>query len=210
MTIRRRRVSKREKERWTEEELGKKLLGYSVAAGAVLAVATNADAVLIKTAINETAYEGEPVRIDLNGDSEDDFEVYIGSFGIRTLDGGLIAAASTATFPLVHPFYQSNSVQAPVGGMFAFVNNAALSVTGPFYAGLQLGSNFGFVGLSVHHAAMAVNVMTLGYQTTAGGAAHVESIPEPGTLALLATGAAGLMALRRRQRREEPEAGGQS
>jgi hypothetical protein len=215
-------MAKRARKKRVDEDLGRKLLGYSIAAGAALAVGTNADARLVKTYIGQTATPGNSVMIDLDGDGNTDFVVSVTStegtafnafisgrtvehdgLGIQAV--GVVNQIAVAEGFLVQPFFTSNYV----GPAANFVGFAAFSKTNAnFFAGLQQFNsynNFGGALVNVGPGHSFVTVVSTVFETEPGVSAHLEPIPEPGTLALLATGAAGLMALRRRQRRTEAE-----
>ena len=193
-----------------------------LALGVGLTAAGDANAALIITDINVTVpQDGSALDIDLNGDSINDFRLQTGLFDPNTiqlqvtfksdsvsvidfaddytsmLDGGDTVDASW--------FNGTNGFASNFGGdLVDSAGNGPWSAIGAHgFLGLALnledGAHYGW--LEVTRGSVIVGQM--GYQTTANAGASI--VPLPASLPLLASGFAGLMALRRRTRKSADE-----
>ena len=208
------------------EGLEKRLLAYTIAAGAGLMVSSQpATAGIVVKDVNTPI----PFVLDVDGDGTDDFDINVFFSGTATLilsmnaeaASNAIVATSTAPFAYASKLATTNSVTASqtfgsiarlakvtsggtTFGNFANVTNA--------FVGLRFKisgiTHFGFARFDVSTSPGTPPTITgtltgFGYETKAGVSAHVEPVPEPGTLGLLALGAVGLAAWRRRKAQKE-------
>jgi len=211
--------------RTKQEILARRLKTTALAAGAALATAGAADAAIIGETINETVGPNDTFLLDLDGDGNDDFG-FVGStstFATGTTSSSTFT--STSGYASVYGFGNnqvfasgsnearvftgSESVSSGLSGGQSFVS-LTTSFGGPFQGSTPkyLGLRFNTTDFGVVNGWARVAVPTLGQIEiesyafeSDGGAIHIPNeVPEPSTLLLMASGAAGLLALRRRRK----------
>jgi hypothetical protein len=126
--------------------------------------------------------------------------------------GGLVVGAGSSALRL----YQSNVVDGaqPFVAFGALALNdaaGAFRLPGPGYVGFSFeaddGTHYGWLQVYMNGAALnAFSLVDYAYENIAGQGIHVGTVPEPGSLGLLATGAIGLLMWRRARRGKRPAA----
>ena len=242
-----------------KKDLGKKLVGYSAAAGAALAVGGTAGSMSAEAAVHEFTPEsgivigiGQNHLLDFNNDGINDlsfkvvspvYEAYPGTetrSGVRAQVIGLYYSnAVLGTYPYAYVVGRTNSFfgfdyVARLPGknfinttLFFTGNNTPASYgmlasttngSGPFgefggqrgfigaialddaVAGFSV--EFGWVDVSVTLDADEITIHRWAYEDT-GDSIQTPPVPIPGTLPLLASGAAGLLAWRSSRRKKQ-------
>ncbi len=201
----------------SSRKLDAKLAAYTAAAGAAAAfAATPAEAAVVYTDIADvTLNHGDTFSIDFDGDTDNDITISGGSTSFNQIKTGSVLGTVTSN---------DNALALPAG----FVVGPA-PATGSFGAAFDLWSqsdylygnwinvsnrylgvrfsisgatHYGWVRMSTVNTD-TVTIHDYAYETLADTpiVTGITAVPEPGTLALFASGAAGLIALRRRRRK---------
>jgi hypothetical protein len=202
-----------------------------LALGAGLSAPMNAQAALVITDINFTVTFGNQLTIDLNGDGKIDFIVAVPSvlkgkpeFGALVgygIDNNFNPRVSTLGNGFLTRYVEGGSVgDATLGEIagsgiayetdFSSINGGEWNAVGVHgFAGVvmfndsQESTNYGWIELTRG----SLTVGRIGYETESGVAANIPGrLPEPATLALLASSAVGIAAMRRRQRQASAKA----
>ena len=199
--------------------LQKQLTAYSVAAGAVLALASTADAAPLiysgkmNVALNDP---GNPYFIDLDGDGNDDFKLspfvtYFGPFSFVTISG--LSGAQVGLQPNNYFVQKFNESYHIVPGNPANWSSYGW-LNGFFYGGGVFNGDHGFIGIKFdiganEHLGWIEYEGDLGQAsgTIVSWAYEQNPVPLPGTfsLGLLALGAAGVARLRQRKKEKKEE-----
>lgn len=172
------------------------------------------------------------VLLDLNGDSQDDFRVrlaYGSSGGLAEIYGffngdfnGILSAGGgdAARLPSSVTVSSGAGVFDNFGRMLFSFNG---SITGGVWPGGNPTSTSGFAGVEffdtsgdLHYGWLRlklrndaggipdkVTVVEWAYESEADTPIHIQPVPEPSSLGLLAMGAAGVAAFRRRKRNDD-------
>jgi len=213
--------------RTKQEVLARRLKATAVAAGATLSTAGVADAAIVTDVVDETVLFGDSFFLDLDNDGNDDFEFTATSTGssssgrayVRGQGSNGIFTTST-NWSYAQAFAGSESVGTGTGttNSVGMLSSFTISSLGGGYGNFR-GSTPRFLGLVFEattgpntteflYGWARVSVPTQGeiyiqdfaYEDS-GAPIHVPNeVPEPSTLLLMASGAAGLLALRRRRK----------
>ncbi len=201
--------------------LDRRIGAYTAAASAALAFgATQAEAAVVYTDIADvTLNHGDTFSIDFDGDTVNDITISGGSTYFNQISTGSVLGTSSIN---------DNALALPAG----FVVGPA-PTTGSFGPGYDLWqkSDYGYygnwinvsnrylgvrftIGGATHYGWVrmstvntdTVTIHDFAYESLADTpiVTGITAVPEPGTLALFASGAAGLIALRRRRRKAAP------
>jgi hypothetical protein len=195
------------------------------AAGAMaagLGGAQSLDAAVVYQAVDvDIPADSSDYHVDLNGDAVTEFDIQLFEMRIKAADYGPTAAtlrapdgfvanlpAGTVIGPSSSPFSNSglDTLNGIEGGNPAgkFQTSA-----GPGYIGVTFqiagAAHFGYVGYQGTGAENSATgkIFALAYETEPRGAITAGAVPEPASLTMLAAGAAGLTALRRRAKRDQ-------
>lgn len=197
----------------------KNRIAYSLAAGAAASLAaTSADAAIQYSGVQDLAIgQFSSQNLNLDGDAYNDIllknyvfgggnyqGLYVNFFPGKVVgffnglgyasalqNGDLIDASTTAGGPFQASMaYGGNNPSAE----FNNVDGAFIGLEFPINAT----SHFGWVRVSIDNAAGTFVINDWAYNDVPGEGLRAGQIPEPGTLGLLAAGAAGLAAMRRR------------
>ncbi len=202
----------------TSSRISKKRIAYTVAAGAAAgAMSGTADAEVIYSGIQDISIsQFGALNLNLDGDAYSDVllknYVFGGNYQGLTVNyipgkavgfnagfnytsalaaGTLIDAAATST----GSFAQSMAYANNPNSQFDNVTDAYIGLEFPI-AGQ---SHFGWIRVSINNAAATFIVHDWGYESDPGVGIAAGATPEPGTLGMLAAGAAGLACMRRRK-----------
>ncbi|MEO0529615.1 MAG: PEP-CTERM sorting domain-containing protein [Planctomycetota bacterium] len=192
---------------------------YSLAAGAAAGMgAAEADAQIIYSGVQDLSIaQFNSQDLNLDGDAYNDIllknYVFGGNYQGATVNfapgkvvgfttglsyasalaaGDLIDATTTAGGPFAVSLAYANNPDS----QFDNVDGAFIGLEFPINAT----SHFGWVRVSIDNAAGTFVINDWAYNATPGEGLLAGQIPEPGTLGLLAAGAAGVAAMRKRRR----------
>lgn len=195
---------------------------YALAAGAAAGLVVDADAQVVYSGVQDIDIPlGFAENLDVDGDGFND--VLLKNY---TLLGGTYVGATVNYFPgqLVGfnsglsyvsalsdgDLIDSTTVGPTFFGSMAYgaVNpNAEFNSVDGAFVGLSFpiagATHFGWVRVSVDQAASTFVINDWAYESTPGEGLFAGEIPEPGTLGMLAAGAAGVGMMRSRRRRED-------
>ncbi|MBA4107595.1 MAG: hypothetical protein C0485_17805 [Pirellula sp.] len=199
----------------------KRRAAYVLAAGAVAAVpAGESDgAVVYSGAQNIAIGSGFSQNVDLNGDAQNDILLKNFNFGGGPYQGATVnfAPGKVVGFNNGLAYVSALSAGALIDGMTAgpgFFGSMAYGAANPnaqfnnvtdAYVGLTFpsGANtyYGWIRVDVNNAAKTFLIKDWAYESQSGVGIKAGDglVPEPATLGLLACGAAGIAAMRRRR-----------
>ena len=195
-----------------------RLAKYSAAAGAAGLMAGGAQATIIYSGAQNIAIgQFSSQDLNLDGDAYNDIllknYVFGGNYQGATVNfapgkvvgfttglnyatalsaGDTIDATTTAGGPSVVSLAYANNPDS----QFDSASGAFIGLEFPINAT----SHFGWVRVDIDNAAGTFNIVDWAYESTPGVGIEAGAIPEPGSLALLAAGAAGVAGLRRRKK----------
>lgn len=197
----------------------KRRVAYSLAAGAAAGVAANgAEAAISYSGPQNIAVgSGFSQNIDLNGDAFQDINLQNFNFfgGPYQGAGAVFAPGKLVGFTSGFAYVSALAAGAVIdsstaniaGGSMAYGAsnpNAQFNNVTDAYVGLGFpaGANFyyGWVRVDVNNAAKTLLIKDWAYETQSNVGISAGAVPEPGALGLLAAGAAGVVALRRRRK----------
>lgn len=227
------------------------LLSYTVASGAILAMATPADAGIVYYSNVDLYLSGStgspaegPISIDGEGPlfgfiQENDVYESIGTYrmaGVRPYppNYGQFIAGGPLPYPYSYAMVAARlefgaTIQANLGGGpntwtdnsygLLFVKDIHLTYYGGVtshsygnfnqsgYLGIQFdlgeGTLYGWIHIEVAEDLSAITITDWAYNDVVDAPINAGAVPIPSSLALLASGAVGLAALRRRNRKEK-------
>ena len=211
--------------RTKEEPLARRLKATAVAAGAALAATSPVGAAIVTDTVDETVTSSSgSFLLDLDGDNQSDFQfdVFAGSTSsstsayVRAAGNNGIFATSTGFSAYAQALEGSQSVGTGTGSSTNLNGHAVLTSSGSFgnfggstprYLGLRFNATGGNASGFVYGWARVavpnpgeIRIYDFAYEDS-GAPIHVPNeVPEPSTLLLMASGAAGLLALRRRRK----------
>ncbi len=195
-----------------------KRIAYTVAASAAAgAMASSADAEVIYSGVQDLSVaQFTATDLDIDGDGTGDVllknYVFGGNYQGLTVnyfpgkaagfttglnytsalaEGTLIDAAATAS----GNFAQSMAYANNPDSQFDNATNAYIGLEFP----ISGPNHFGWIRVSIDNAAGTFVIHDWGYESTPGVGIEAGATPEPGTLGMLAAGAAGLACMRRRK-----------
>ncbi|MEM6799419.1 MAG: PEP-CTERM sorting domain-containing protein [Planctomycetota bacterium] len=194
-----------------------KRLAYSAAAAAAAGMATSSEAAtLYSLPIYEDIPQFTAFDFDLNKDGIGDVLLKNYVFG-GNYQGGTVNyfpgkfVTSNASFPFYTTALEFGDTIGPAEtaggsfqGTFGYANNpnSEFDNAADKYIGLEFpingASHFAWIRVTIDNAAGTFLVKDWGYSDTPGEAVIAGVAPEPGTLGLLAAGAAGVASMRRR------------
>lgn len=195
----------------------KRRAAYTLAASAAaVGTANSADAAIQYSGIQNIAVgSGFFQNLDLNLDSAQDitlqnFNNFAGPYqGLNTFIGAG-AVGFTSGFSYISALGAGTLVDG--SSNFKFFGSMAYGANNPnaqfnnvtdAYIGVRLASpantNYGWVRVDVNNANKTLLIKDWAYEDVAGTGIRTGAIPEPGTLGMLAVGAAGLASLRRKR-----------
>jgi len=203
------------------EKSVRRLAGAAGAIAAGLGGAQSLDAAVAHQAVNVTFPPTTEYHVDLNGDTINEFDIQSdisGStarikatdygVGAGTLRAGDAAPANLAAGTLIGPgsgTYSSSGADTLTGVQSGNPAGHFQVSDGPGYLGVQFQAggqtHYGYVGYEgtgVQNSPTG-HIYSLGYETAANTAIAAGAVPEPGSVAMLAAGAAGAAAYRRRR-----------
>lgn len=197
-----------------------RMLAYSLAAGAsAIAAGTTADAAIVYSGIQNIAIgQFGSQNLNLDGDAYSDILLKNYVFG-----GGNYQGAYVNFFPGKVVGFFSGFGYASALSAGSLIDSAAVA-GGPFQASLAYGANnpnaqfnnatdayiglafpinaathYGWIRVDIDNAAGTFVIKDWAYDDVAGQGIEAGAVPEPGALSLLAVGASGVLAMRRRR-----------
>ncbi len=206
-------------------KLERELIAYSLAAGTVLLGAAGAEAKIIHTDLGAGVTldtDGATFDIDFDGGGAE-FTIFFGTISYNRVN---VSFASTKASWRGRNFWGNNGAEAlsngddvNAGSQWGHSNFGASSYYGNMASSYDTSGNFldtsgKYIGVrfdiggNTHYGWIQVNVPGVpdsatitgyAYQDTADAQITAGAIPEPGSLALLALGAAGLAAWRKKR-----------
>ncbi|TWT77115.1 PEP-CTERM motif protein [Posidoniimonas polymericola] len=195
-----------------------KRVAYSAAAGAAALAATTADAQISYSGVQDLAigqFSSQSLNID--GDAYNDILLKNYVFGGGNYQGATVAYAPGQLVGFTTGLTYATALSAgdPIDGSTvgpSFFGGLAYGAVNPdaqfnnatdAYIGLSFPSGpdtyYGWIRVTIDNAAGTFVVNDWAYNTVSGAGIAAGQTPEPGTLGLLAAGAAGLAAARRRR-----------
>jgi PEP-CTERM motif len=198
----------------------KRRVAYSLAAGAAAGAATDGKAAVVYSGlqnINVSQFSSQNLDLDLDGNIDVKLKNYV--FGTVNYEGASMpfVAGKLQGFKSGSLYYVSAlSAGAPINAGTigpTFYGSMAYGAANPnaefntasnayFGFGFPSGSNFfyGWVRVGINQAAGTFLIKDWAYEKSSDvGILAGASTPEPGTLGMLAAGAVGVLALRRRR-----------
>jgi len=210
--------------RTKQENLARQLRATAVAAGAALAASSPAGAAIVTGTVNATVTPGTGTFfLDLDGDNVDDFGFGVFTSSTSSSTSAYVSAqgnngifTTSGSFNYAQAFEGSQSVGTGTGSSTNLNGHAVLTSSGSFgnfggstprYLGLRFNATGGNASGFVYGWARVavpnpgeIRIYDFAYEDS-GAPIHVPNeVPEPSTLLLMASGAAGLLALRRRRK----------
>lgn len=195
-----------------------KRAAYSVAAGAAAMTAASAEAEVRYSGVQDISIAQFSAQdLNLDGDAYTDILLKNYVFGanyqgatVNFYPGKVVGFNTGINYATALSFGDTIDAGATAGGPFAvslaYPNNPNSefdNATGA-YIGLEFPinatSHFGWVRVTIDNAAGTFVINDWAYNDTPGEGLFAGQVPEPGTLGLLAAGAAGLAAVRRRRK----------
>jgi hypothetical protein len=201
----------------------RRLAGAAGAVAAGLGGVQSLDAAVVHQTVNVTLPPTTEYHVDLNADTINEFDIQSDISGsnarIKATDYGLGAGTVRAgdTAPANLP---AGTLIGPGSGTFSSSGLDTLTgiesgnpaghfqvSDGPGYLGVQFQiageTHYGYVGYEGTGAQNSANghIYSLGYETVANTAIAAGAVPEPGSVTMLAAGAAGVSVYRRRTQR---------
>ena len=205
-----------------------KLAGYCAAAGATLFMASAANAGVVFTNVaDDVISTGNTYSIDFDGGGTDDItfpssgwsskfaQVTSGSVlgsssgndNALALSKGYVISSGRTNWMTGADFWSSGYYYNSTYGTTSYYSYGNWAGASNKYLGVQfnIGANthYGWVELSANAAKTQFTVHGYAYETTPDGAIAAGAVPEPGSLALFALGAAGLAAWRIRRKKRD-------
>ncbi len=192
---------------------------YSIAAGAVVGVTGSAEAAISYSGVQDLAIaQFSSQQLNLDGDAYNDILLKNYVFGGGNYQGayvnfapgkvvgfsaGLSYASALSAGDLIDA---STTSGGPFQASMAYGGNnpnAEFNTASGAFIGLEFPiggvSHFGWVRVTVDNAAGSFVINDWAYNSTPGAGLLAGQVPEPTSLGLLAAGAAGVAAMRRRQ-----------
>jgi PEP-CTERM motif len=199
----------------------KRRAAYSVAAGAAACVAANqANAAIIYSGVQDIAIgSGLSQNLDINADSQGDVKLKNYVFGGGPYQGATVnfAPGKIVGFTGANTYVSALAAGSPINsttanptffGSMAFgANNPSAQFNNANHAFMGLsfpaGANlfYGWVRVTINNSAGTFVVNDWAYNNVSGSPINAGDIPEPTTLGLLAAGAFGVAALRRKRKK---------
>jgi hypothetical protein len=197
------------------------------AAGALaagLGGAQSLDAAVVFQAVDvDIPADMNEYHVDLNGDATNEFDIQLSDdlLRIKATDYGATAGTLRAADGFVANL-PAGTVIGPSSGTYSSMGLDTLNgiesgnpagkfqtSAGAGYIGVTFqiagAAHFGYVGYQGTGAENSANgkIFALAYETEPRGAITAGAVPEPASLTMLAAGAAGVAAIRRRAKREQ-------
>lgn len=201
----------------TTQDRASRLMKYSLAAGAAATATGAANAAVQYSGTQNIAIaQFSSQDLDLDGDTYNDIllknYVFGGNYQGATVNfypGKVVGFSTGLSYATALSAGTTIDAAATSGGPFAvslgYANNPNSqfdNVTGAFI-GLEFPinatSHFGWIRVDIDNAAGTFNIVDWAYEDQPGVGIEAGAVPEPGSLALLAAGAAGLASIRRKK-----------
>lgn len=198
-------------------------VAYSLAAGAAAGMAGSADAAINYSGVQDVGVVlgANAYQLNLDGDAFDDLKLMNYAFGGGSYQGLYVNFFPGKVVGTNNPFPSIDYASALSSGDLI---TASATAGGPFQGSMAYGANnpnaefnnaigafiglefpiggvnhFGWVRVTIDNAAGSFVINDWAYNTVAGEPIRAGQIPEPTALGLLAAGAAGVAAMRRRR-----------